>query len=386
MLSSWWNGDVLPSPKYRIAANRLFDGLADKWFSRVNYQHRFQMHLTALDLFELRHIHPSDAMKQATDFLKIIAECWKPERHIYENRTDLFIWGPKERAGFDPIEENFIEECSKRIGKKKYVPDSRRYVQFNKRMEPNSRSYVGLKLPDWLIYSFRPDSDLSIIPYLYLMLNLELDSDSNYLPDLVLDFLTTFICGYLIINYHKNRYCNPDYKSEYFLVSEKEALKKYFFSRQKSLEEEVKKLGLRSNTDALEQKEKYVYKYWRGSHPCFYLHYLIRDFFRAYGVRNFWEYVGAINNKKSLRFDSSSLSGHMASCKYYTIERHQYFRNLYYDNFKFIGLKQNQIESFLDKIIDSPPLDVSWSRPKPRQIVKNTPFSYGVEKSGHLTN
>ena len=380
MYSSWWNGETLPSSKYRIVANQLFDGLADKWFSRVGYQHRFQLHLTALDLFELRHINPSDTIKQGKDFLKIISECWKPKKLRFTNRTDLFIWGPKERAGFDPLKENFIEECSRKIGKNEYVPDPRRFIQYNKKMGRNSRSYVGLELPDWLVQSYRPDSDLSIIPYLYLLLNLELDSDSNYLPDLILDFLTALVCGYLIVNYHKNRYLNPDYKSEEFLVFERESLKNYFFSEKKSLDDEIKILSIRRNTDMAILKEKYLFKYWKSGHPCFYLHYLIRDFFRVYGVNNFWEYTGIINKEESLRFDSMKLSEHMAICKFHTVQRHQHFRDLYYENFKFIGLAQNKIEKFLDKTIEAPPLDISWSRPKPRPRIEITPFDYGIDK------
>ena len=180
----------------------VFPKLTNKWFERKSFTHRFQIHLASLDLQYIDSIDSEYAEYEATKMIETIILDWKPKGH--RSSRDLIISGPIERSGFN-FKEYELMKSFKSPSTIQNINDS--FTQkYKKKMKikydltiGKTSSYVGINLPKPIAEIYQINYPLSIVPYMFTLLCLSEDNESNYKSDLFLDFLSLINCTQFLL-------------------------------------------------------------------------------------------------------------------------------------------------------------------------------------------
>lgn len=192
-LSDWWHGKSIPEPSKQVDIEKAFPNLATKWFDRSHFSNRFQLHLATLDLHYIDSKDSKYADNEAATLIKKIIDDWKPKK---SNRLE--ISGPKKRGGYN---------LDQHVAAKMFMPEAN--VDFLAECEVKSKikydlslgpvSYVDSLIPEGISNMYQEGNPLSIVPYMFCLLCLGADDDSNYKHDLFLDFLSVLNCAFFLV-------------------------------------------------------------------------------------------------------------------------------------------------------------------------------------------
>ncbi|MBL1319689.1 MAG: hypothetical protein COA63_001330 [Methylophaga sp.] len=198
-LSDWWHGKSIPEPKKQVDIEKAFPNLAAKWFDRCNFSNRFQLHLATLDLHYIDSKDSNYAHNEASSIIDKIIEDWKPKR---SNR--LKISGPKKRNGYD-IEQHVTAEMFMPESNAAFLAECKIKAKIKYDLSLGPASYVDSLIPEGISNMYQEGNPLSIVPYMFCLLCLGADDDSNYKHDLFLDFLSVLNCAHFLVSKQAGR-------------------------------------------------------------------------------------------------------------------------------------------------------------------------------------
>ena len=198
--NKWWNCKGYPGKKNQEMIDTAFPGLIDKWFNRERFVNRFQRYLGCLDLPYIYSLGGSDssdssdssepAVEQAETVLGEIHDDWKPVSAVYDRKIDIYLRGPNKRGGLNVSENSPYSE------QVEPVPDERESIDYD--LTIGEESFIGLCIPDYLLDIYEENNEFSVMPFLYVLLCLNLKSRSKYRLDLIFDFLTAISCAFVL--------------------------------------------------------------------------------------------------------------------------------------------------------------------------------------------